>query len=391
MTIADEAQARCNGRLRTLIVGAGVAATALAALLRVWGERPVIVERGQPSKAAGYNLGIYPVGGRIMHGLGLFPRYEAATVNARTYELFNGVGHLMQTLDLGGLFETYGPIAGIRRSELIELLSSKLDAGTIMHGTTIGQIEQSPADIAVTFSDGSVGRFDLLVGADGIHSATRTMVLPPQKIHTFDTGWSCVVTWVPADVLPVGVFREYWGAGFMLGLYGVKGEIGVVVAGPSAQVENARSGFLAHIRSHLQDKVAAQVLDAAEHDAHPFLWKLMDVRADEWSNGRVILLGDAADAFLPTAGVGASMAMLSAAALADELSRTDAAHLPAALQLYQRRQQPKVVAAQQNSRKLAHLMMVKSPAMAWGRELLMHFYSPDRALADIIKVMDGLV
>jgi 2-polyprenyl-6-methoxyphenol hydroxylase-like FAD-dependent oxidoreductase len=103
------------------------------------------------------------------------------------------------------------------------------------------------------------------------------------------------------------------------------------------------------------------------------------------------LLGDAADAFLPTAGIGATMAMLSAEALADELSRTDAAYLPTALQLCQRRQPPKVVAAQQNSRTLAHLMMVRSPIMAWGREMLMHFYSPDRALKDFIKVMDGIV
>ena len=124
---------------------------------------------------------------------------------------------------------------------------------------------------------------------------------------------------------------------------------------------------------------------------HPFFWKLVDIRADDWVAGRVVLIGDAADAFLPTAGIGASMAMLSAAALADELSRTDAAHLPAALRLYQRRQQPKVVAAQQNSRTLAHLMMLKSPIIAWGREMLMHFYGPDRALKDIIKVMEGIV
>jgi len=61
------------------------------------------------------------------------------------------------------------------------------------------------------------------------------------------------------------------------------------------------------------------------------------------------------------------------------------------LQLYQRRPQPKAVAAQRNSRTLAQLMMVRSPVMAWGREMLMHFYTPDRALNDIIKVMDGIV
>jgi hypothetical protein len=56
---------------------------------------------------------------------------------------------------------------------------------------------------------------------------------------------------------------------------------------------------------------------------------------------------------------------------------------------YQRRQQLKVVAAQKNSRTLAHLMMVRSPALSWGCEKLLHLYGPKRALGDIIKVMDG--
>ena len=193
------------------------------------------------------------------------------------------------------------------------------------------------------------------------------------------------------DLLPPETTREYWGAGFMIGMYGVKDEIGVVIAGPRDQLEGNRAGFLAHVGEHLTDPASKRVLETAARDPDPFYWKLLDVRADQWAKGRVVLLGDAADAFLPTAGIGASMAMLSAAALADELSRTDGARVPAALQLYQRRQQRKVVAAQKNSRTLAHLMMVKSPAVSWGREKLLHFYGPKRALGDIIKVMDGLI
>lgn len=390
MTLAEATAQASSGRLKTLIVGGGIAGMALAALLHQWGERPVIVERGKPGQSAGYNLEIYPVGGRIMHGLGLFPRFAESAIVARRYQLYNGIGQQIQEWDLGALFDMYGPIAGIRHSELIALLASKVDDSQVLHEVTVSSIAQTESAVNVTFSDGSVGRFDLVVGADGINSAVREMILPPEKIHVFDTQWGCLVSWVPAGLLPAETMREYWGAGFLIGMYGVKGEIGVVVAGPRERLEEDRPGFFAHIREHLSEPAAMTVLDAVERDPDPFFWTLMDVRSDEWTHGRVVLLGDAGDAFLPTAGVGASMAMLSAAALADELSRTDAEHLPAALQLFQRRQQPKVVAAQENSRQLAHLMMVQSPAMAWGREMLLHFYSPERALHDIVKVMDGI-
>ena len=70
-----------------------------------------------------------------------------------------------------------------------------------------------------------------------------------------------------------------------------------------------------------------------------FLWRMSDVRARSWVQGRVALVGDAVAAFLPTAGVGASMALESAAVLADELSHTDAVHLPNALDPYYNRRQ----------------------------------------------------
>jgi 2-polyprenyl-6-methoxyphenol hydroxylase-like FAD-dependent oxidoreductase len=389
MTLA-EATAGASGRLKTLIIGGGIAGMALAALLNRWGERPVIVERSKPSQSAGYNLAIYPVGGRIMHGLGLFPQFVQSSVVARRYQLCNGVGEQIQEWDLGPLFDMYGPIVGLRRSELIALLASKIDPGQVLYEATVSSISHLDGAAYVTFNDESVGRFDLVVGADGIHSSVRELILPPEKIHEFDTQWGCLVSWVPSALLPAETMREYWGAGFLIGMYGVKGEIGVVVAGPRAKIEQDRAGFFAYIREHLSDRTATTVLEIVERDPDPFFWKLMDVRVDEWTQDRVVLLGDAGDAFLPTAGVGASMAMLSAAALADELSRTDAAHLPAALQLFQHRQQSKVVAAQENSRQLARLMMVQSPAMAWGREMLMHFYGPERALHDIVKVMDGI-
>jgi len=103
-----------------------------------------------------------------------------------------------------------------------------------------------------------------------------------------------------------------------------------------------------------------------------------------WFHGRVALCGDAAAAFLPSAAVGASAAMRSAAALADELSRADAATVPLALELYQKRCQRIVERAQANSRQLARVMLVGRPALAWGRDQLARRYPAHLALSEII-------
>ena len=108
------------------------------------------------------------------------------------------------------------------------------------------------------------------------------------------------------------------------------------------------------------------------------------MRASRWFRGRVALCGDAAAAFLPSAAVGASAAMRSAAALADELSRADAATVPLALELYQKRCRPIVERAQANSRQLARVMLVGRPALAWGRDQLARRYPARFALSEII-------
>ncbi len=96
-------------------------------------------------------------------------------------------------------------------------------------------------------------------------------------------------------------------------------------------------------------------------------------------------MGDAACAFLPTAGVGASMALESAAVLADELSRTDAKFVTGALDHYEKRRKKRAEAFQQDSRKLASMMTVESLPMAWGRDQAMKLYTLDMLAKNIFK------
>jgi 2-polyprenyl-6-methoxyphenol hydroxylase-like FAD-dependent oxidoreductase len=115
---------------------------------------------------------------------------------------------------------------------------------------------------------------------------------------------------------------------------------------------------------------------------------MSDVRAPRWNAGRVALVGDAAAAFLPTAGIGASMALESAAVLADEVSRSDAAHVADALALYARRRRRRVLAAQQQSRWLARLVFVRSRALCALRDRALRRVSLRRMIGPIYEQLE---
>ena len=119
-----------------------------------------------------------------------------------------------------------------------------------------------------------------------------------------------------------------------------------------------------------------------------FFWRLNDVRSNEWTRGRVVLLGDAAASLLPTAGIGASMAMESAAVLADELGRTDVHYLEHALSLFVKRRRKRVEDVQSDSRRLARAMFIESPTLGRLRDLATRFYSLEGLAGSIAKAFD---
>lgn len=180
-----------------------------------------------------------------------------------------------------------------------------------------------------------------------------------------------------------------WGAGSFLGTYPCREHLCVIAAAPTDTLKpdqpEGRTDRLASLLRPYGAPVADLLTDLPADDEPLYMWPMSDVRAPQWVQGRVALAGDAAAAFLPTAGIGASMALESAAVLADELSRTNPTYLPNALQLYQQRRRNQVEAAQTQSRRLARLMFLNSPRLATLRNRALRFASMEQMVGPLIK------
>ncbi|MBX3078663.1 MAG: FAD-dependent monooxygenase [Cryobacterium sp.] len=395
-TLNAQLDAVSSDPVRTLIIGAGVAGTSLAALQRKRGRHPVLIERASEHAPAGYMIGSLPLGGNLFHTLDRYGNYLEASCDINAYEMGDTHGRVIRRFGMSEIFAGSGDFRGIDRGSLIDELSS---GGAVTFDTTVTEIEQSAVDVAVTFSDGMTATFDVVVVADGINSSTRNLVQRPSDLTTFDSKWGGWVVWAPAtthaedtqaqDTQPPGTYSEFWGPGRFVGFYPVKNRVGVFVGGPRHDTAAGPAEFARRFRAARPLSAPLEsALDALAADPDPFYWEFVDHRSARFAYGRVVLLGDAGAGFLPTAGVGANMAMDSAAALDDELSRTGRDTVAFALELYERRQRPRVIAAQTNSRMLARLMFRRSRLIAWCIRVMMRWISITAALGGIRKVIE---
>jgi FAD-dependent urate hydroxylase len=376
--------------MQIVIAGAGIGGLTLAALLQRRGLKPVIVDRAPDFSHAGYMLGLYPIGNRVLHGLGLFDRFVAESAPMATYCVYNGHCQLVHEYDLGAIGQRLGPIRQIARTELLGVLREGCKDADLRMSATVAQAIDTGEVVEIKLSDGTEMLADLLVGADGVHSAIRRDHIGEAEVHA--THWGAWVWWADRSLTPSDTVAEYWGAGRLVGVYPTRHKIGLVAAGPIAQigpeVVGDDSAELKGRFGELAKRLAPAFARMPARTAEIFFWKLEDCRAPAWHKGRVVLLGDSACGFLPTAGIGASMAMESAAVLADELDRTDAHYLPNALSLYEKRRRKRAEAAQDDSRKIAKLMFVESLPLAWGRDQLMKMYSLEMLAGQIAKSLD---
>lgn len=378
-----------NDELKTLIVGAGIAGVTAAQLLRKDGSHPVLIERHKGNIHPGYMLALMPMVDAALDDLKVREVYKKSSVPFSRYGLHGHTGKLLRVDAIAKLLDRYGDYRGIARGRLLETLTHK--GCPVSFDTIVTEMRQSEKSTEVCFN--SAGEavtldFDLVIVADGIHSVTREMLLPVQKIDVIDTHCGGWVVWAPQDE-DMDMGEELWGAGFFYGVYPVKDKLGVFLGGALKDTKAGPKAFVAAVRKKLKtvNPRMERCLRAVEAAENPFFWALTDCRCPAWAFERAILLGDAAAGFLPTAGIGAGMAMESAWVLARMLRYADKNNLVPLLKAYEESQKPRVEAAQDSSRGLAKLMFRRSKLLAMFRDLIMRFVSVETAIKPIQKLV----
>jgi FAD-dependent urate hydroxylase len=380
--------------MRVLIVGGGIAGLTLAGKLARQGREPVVAEEAGSYRESGYAIALYPFGSAVLHGIGAYRDFAAASAELRTYEIADRRGEVIRSLDFARLMASRGPTYITARGTLIELLRAASGPGVDLRmGTTVSKLHEAGSQVEASLSDGFCGRFDLVVGCDGIGSTTRELLFGPQP--GFDTGWVGWTWWGRAGIFPPGTARELWLAGALFGVYPVPGRAMYFIAVPSATVPAdglSQAGAAARLCAALGETAAVPQIEAALGEArHLWPWPLRDIRSRRLRKGRVVLCGDAATAFLPTAGAGASAALRCAAALADELSRADARLVPLALDRYLERTTKPIRANQRDSRRLARAMLLRSSALCQARDVAIRHMPVRPVIGSILAALQQRV
>jgi 2-polyprenyl-6-methoxyphenol hydroxylase-like FAD-dependent oxidoreductase len=319
--------------LRILVVGAGIAGLASARALRLAGFRPDVVDKLPASTVAG--AGIYLPGNamRALRALDLDAPVRPCGEVVTRQRFLDARGRQLCEVDLAKLWEGVGECRALPRSDLHRVMLSGA-GGNVRHDTEVTSVDVLAGETAkVEFGDGSTAEYDLVVGADGRRSSVRVMAglgsaaVPVGQVvyRSVVTGGPKITEWTAVlgkraalVVMPMGAGR----------LFCYADEAGTAAPPDGlARVREVFGSFGGPVPAVLEamEKVQVAVTD--------------EVEIGSWSQGPVVLVGDAAHATAPTLAQGAAMGMEDAVVLADSLRQS--ASVSEALGEYERRRRPR--------------------------------------------------
>ncbi len=367
---------RYGPEMRILVVGGGIAGLTLTGLLQQRGFKPTLVEQIPEYGTIGYVIVLWPSGSRILKGLGVYRSLLDVGLQFTTYNVSDERGQMLHSYSVQNVIEKYGPMLSTYRPDLINVIKEAVDPDSIRMSTTVDKIDQTNDEVYVTFSDGTEETYDLVVGCDGVRSKTRDLVFGDVPLsYSGMTGWSF---WVKPNIAKTLQIAEYWGTGKFFGIWPTKGRLSVFTSiRDNVQEPDPVESRIDRIQENFKNfgGLVPAILEGLNDPNEIFHGYYNDLRMKKWHKGRVVLVGDAAHAILPTAGGGVSMAMESAAVLVDELCRADSKYIEQAFESYITRRRSRVDKIQNQSRMMSKFAFADSRLVSSMRDFLMRFYS----------------
>jgi 2-polyprenyl-6-methoxyphenol hydroxylase-like FAD-dependent oxidoreductase len=353
------------------VVGCGVAGQAASILLADAGHEVTIFERFAEPRPIGAGLLLQPTGLAVLRELGLAD--AAMAQGARVVGLEGRTQRGRSVLDLR--YADLHPKAfglGIRRGTLFDLLHGRLlrSQAKLVTGAEIVDVARN----SVVDKQGTThGPFDLVVIADGAHSALRARLMPGARAPVYP--WGCIWTTVPdlAGLGAAGLLRQrVHGTTVMMGLLPVgQGQLTMFWSLPvEALAADPTIDLLAWRRAASATwPEAAALIDHAAAAGDFARATYRHVALPRWNEGPVLFIGDAAHGTSPQLGQGANLGLLDAHALFCALS--ESGDLASALALFARRRSATVRFYRQASHLLTPFFQSRLAPLGWLRDAFM--------------------
>lgn len=355
--------------VRILISGASIAGTSMAYWLRRYGFTPTVVERASSIREGGYKVDIRGAALDVVERMGILDAVKAASTEMTIATHYNAQGKKVATMDAALFGGREDADAEIMRGDLNEILYDLTkDDVEYLFSDSIAVIADNGL---VTFESGLTRQFDLVIGADGVHSNTRRIVFGDESQFAHDLGYYISICTVPNHL---GLDREeavHVAPGRTANVYSTRQTAGAKALFMwSSQPLSYDYGDVGQQKKLLADAMAgagwevSTLLDAVRGSQDFYFDSLTQIRMERWSKGRVALLGDAAYCASPASGQGTSLALVGAYVLAGELAAAGGDH-EVAFEAYQREMAVFVEENQKLGPANVKGMVIESKAAIW--------------------------
>lgn len=338
--------------MHILVSGAGMAGLAAGVNLSKSGHDVTIVERAPHLRVNGSPIDIRGESLNVARNMGILDDISARRVDMTQRGCFvDGDGRRVADLPFSEIDDSPDDTE-IPREDLAHVLRGALPRSVpVTFGESIADLRDDGRGVDVSFTSGTRARYDLVVGADGLHSATRRLAFGPEHQYLRHLGFYTALAALPNHHPSDAANPIYNFPGHMAAVLTYRDVALVALTFRSPWIdydyhdlEAQRRILTTEFGKHTRWRVP-ELLDAACRDPELYFDSVSQIDMPRWHRGRIVLVGDAAHCASPLSGRGTSLALTGTWLLAEALDE-HGGDIAAALAQYERNQRPHVAYAQ---------------------------------------------